>query len=164
MLSEQEQVRAFIPAIVDKYERQSSALLPILETIQEKYGYVSEAAMQQIGELLGIRASRVWSVATFYHFINTTPKGRFIIRLSRDIASVMKGANAIARQLEKELAIRFGETTPDGMFTLEWTGCIGMDDQAPAMLINNAVFSHLTPESIPQIIRECTIPFFISVR
>lgn len=159
MLSEQEKVRAFIPAIVNKYDRQSSALLPILEAIQEKYGYVSEAAMQQVGELLGIRASRVWSVATFYHFINTTPKGRFIIRLSRDISSVMKGANAIARQLEKELAIRFGETTPDGMFTLEWTGCIGMDDQAPAMLINNAVFSHLTPESIPQIIRECTDSF-----
>ena len=159
MLSEQEQVRAFIPEIVAKYDRQSSALLPILEAIQEKFGYVSESAMQQVAGLLGIHASRVWSVATFYHFINTTPKGRFIIRLSRDIASVMKGANLIARQLEKELAIRFGETTPDGMFTLEWTGCIGMDDQAPAMMINNAVFSHLTPGRIPQIIRECTDSF-----
>ncbi|MBB6054725.1 NAD(P)H-dependent oxidoreductase subunit E [Tolumonas osonensis] len=159
MLSEQEESRTFITEIVEKYDRQRSALLPILWAIQEKYGYVSESAMQQVGDLLGMHASGVWSVATFYRFIHTRPKGKFIIRLSRDIASIMKGAKEIALQLEKELGIRVGETTPDGMFSLEWTGSIGMDDQAPAMMINNEVFSHLSTEDIPRIIRECTEAF-----
>ena len=160
LLTEQEKLREFISTVVGKYDRQRSALLPILWAIQEEYGYVSELAMQSVADLLGIHAAKVYGVATFYHFINTEPKGKFIIRLSRDISSIMKGANDIARQLETVLGIRFGETTPDGLFTLQWTSCIGMDDQAPAMMINSEVFSNLTPLLIPQIIRQCTEKFY----
>ncbi len=156
LFTEQEKVREFISTIIEKQGRQQSVLIPILQSIQDKYGYVSEFAMQCIGDHLGIHASHVYSVATFYHFINTKPKGKFNIRLSRDMASIMKGAKAIARQLENDLGIKFGETTDDGMFSLQWTSCIGMNHQAPAMMINNEVFSNLRPHQIPQIIEECT--------
>jgi [NiFe] hydrogenase diaphorase moiety large subunit len=155
LLNDQETVKEFIFNAVEKHHNQRSALIPILREIQAEYGYVSELAMQRVGDLLGIHAARVYGVATFYHFINTTPKGKFVIRLSRDMSSIMKGAEAIARQLENDLGIKIGETTPDGMFSLEWTSCIGMNDQAPAMMVNDEVFSNLTPRRAGQIVEEC---------
>ena len=155
LVTQQEKTREFISKTANKYDRQRSALVPILLDIQEEYAYVSELSMQYVADLLGIHASKVYSVATFYNFINTKPKGKFNIRLSRDMSSIMKGAKTIARQLENDLGIKFGETTPDGMFSLEWTSCIGMSYQAPAMMVNNEVFSNLTPQRIPQIIEQC---------
>ena len=75
LLTEQEKLREFISTVVGKYDRQRSALLPILRAIQEEYGYVSELAMQYVADSLGIHAAKVYGVATFYHFINTEPKG-----------------------------------------------------------------------------------------
>ncbi|MDR0563831.1 MAG: NAD(P)H-dependent oxidoreductase subunit E [Azoarcus sp.] len=159
LLTEQERSREFISRAADRHGRKRSALIPILLAIQEEYGYVSEFAMQCVGDFLDLHAAEVYSVATFYHFINTKPKGRFVIRLSRDMSSIMKGAKAIAWQLEKDLGIKFGETTPDGMFSLQWTSCIGMNHEAPAMMVNNEVFSNLTPLRVHKIIEECTAEF-----
>jgi [NiFe] hydrogenase diaphorase moiety large subunit len=156
LLTEQEKTKAFISRVAERHAHQSSALIPILQAVQAEYGHVSEFAMQYVGDLLGIHSAKIYSVATFYQFINTKPKGKFIIRLSRDMSSIMKGAKVIARQLENDLGIKFGETTPDGMFTLEWTSCIGMNYQAPAMMVNNEVFSNLTPQRVHRILEECS--------
>jgi NADH:ubiquinone oxidoreductase, NADH-binding (51 kD) subunit len=155
LLTEQEKTKEFIGEVVNKYPRQASSLLSILWAVQVEYGYVSDFSMQYIGDLLDISPAKIYGVATFYHFINRKPQGKFIIRLSRDIASIMKGALVIARQLENILGIPFGETTTDGMFTLRWVNGIGLDDQVPAMLVNNTAFSNLTSLAIPQIIEEC---------
>lgn len=154
-VTRQDEIRQFINNIADQYGHESSSLLSLLLETQEKYGYVSEQAMQYLADALDIPPAKVYGVATFYHFINLTPQGKFIIRLSRDISSVMKGAGEIASQLERQLGIQFGETTADGLFSLYWTGCIGMDDLAPAMLINQAVFTNLSPEQIPLILEQC---------
>lgn len=156
LLTEQEKLKEFILSVVKIHGKERTALIPILRAVQEKYDYVSEFAMQYVADLLGLHAAEVYSVATFYHFLHTKPKGKYTIRLSRDIASIMKGAKVLARQLENDLGIKFGETTADGMFSLQWTSCIGMNHQAPAMMVNNEVFSNLTPHRIPQIIEECT--------
>nr|WP_321238168.1 NAD(P)H-dependent oxidoreductase subunit E [uncultured Tolumonas sp.] len=155
LLTEQAKVQAYISALVEKHANERSALLSILLAIQTEYGYLSEFAMHCVGELLGIPASKVYSVATFYRFLNTKPQGKFIIRISRDINAMMKGAKLVAQQLEELLGIKFGETTADGMFSLQWISCLGMDDQAPAMMINEAVFSNLTPNKIQPIIQQC---------
>ena len=155
LLTEQEKVREFVSRLAKQHDYQQSALIPILRAIQDEYSYVSEFAMQYVADLLGVHAAKVYSVATFYHFFNTKPKGRFIIRLSRDMSSIMKGAKVIARQLENDLGIKFGETTPDGMFTLGWTSCIGMNYHAPAMLVNNEIYSSLTPQRVHLILEEC---------
>lgn len=155
LLTEQAKVQAYVSALVEKHTNERSALLSILLAIQTEYGYLSEFAMYCVSDLLGIPASKVYSIATFYHFLNTKPQGKFIIRLSRDINAMMTGAKLVAKQLEELLAIKFGETTADDMFSLQWISCLGMDDQAPAMMINEAVFSNLTPNKIQQIIQEC---------
>jgi len=159
LLTEQDKQKELISRMADQQGRQRSSLITMLHAIQADYGNVSEFAMQHIADVLGIHASEVYSVATFYQFINTQPKGKFIIRLSRDMSSIMKGAKIVARQLENDLGIKFGQTTPDGMFTLEWTSCIGMNYQAPAMLVNNEVFSNLTPQRAHLIIEDCRQEF-----
>ncbi|MBK1735429.1 NADH-quinone oxidoreductase subunit J [Halorhodospira abdelmalekii] len=155
LVTEQERLREFVEAVVAHHGASRDQLIPILLAVQDEYGWISDFASQHIADQLAIHASEVYGVATFYHFINTRPKGRFVIRLSADMPSLMNGAEVIARQLERDLGIAFGETTADGLFTLEWTSCIGMNDQAPAMLINQAVFSALTPERVRQILDTC---------
>jgi len=159
LLTEQDKQKALIASLVERNNRQRSALIPILQAVQAQFGHVSEFAMQVIADELDIHATEVYSVATFYHFINTQPKGKFIIRLASDMACMMKGAKTIARQLENDLGIKMGETTSDGMFTLEWTSCIGMNDLAPAMMVNDEIFTNLTPERANQIVRACKEEF-----
>jgi len=159
LLTEQDKQKKLISELVEKNGGKRSALIPILQEVQDEYGYVSEYAMQVIADLMDIHATEIYSVATFYHFINTKPKGKFIIRLSSEMSSMMKGAKTIARQLENDLGIKMGETTPDGMFTLEWTSCIGMNDLAPAMMVNNEIFTELTPQRANQIIEDCRQEF-----
>jgi len=159
LLTQQDREKALILKLARRLGRNRTALIPILQAVQEELGFVSEFAMQYTADLMGISASEVLGVATFFHFINKKPKGKFIIRLSRDMSSMMKGAKAVAHQLENDLGIRFGHTTPDGMFTLEWTSCIGMNYQAPAMMVNNEVFSNLTPPKVHRIIEDCRQEF-----
>ncbi|MFD2113871.1 NAD(P)H-dependent oxidoreductase subunit E [Thiorhodococcus fuscus] len=155
LLTGQDNEKAVIKELMKTIGSERSELIPLLLAYQDEFGYVSEFAMQYIADQLKIPANEVYGVATFFHFINKKPKGKFIIRLSRDMSSIMKGAKSVARQLRNDLGIRFGETTPDGMFTLEWTSCIGMNYQAPAMMVNNEVFSNLTPPMVHRIIEEC---------
>ncbi len=155
LLTGQDNEKAIIRELMKTLGSERSELIPILLAVQDEFGYVSEFAMQFIADQLKMSANEVYGVATFFHFINKKPKGKFIIRLSRDMSSIMKGAKSVARQLRNDLGIRMGETTPDGMFTLEWTSCIGMNYQAPAMMVNNEVFSNLTPPKVHRIIEDC---------
>ncbi|RKY22441.1 MAG: NADH-quinone oxidoreductase subunit NuoE [Planctomycetota bacterium] len=157
--SERNLLRKDIAELCEKYGHDRAYLLPILEAVQEKYRHVSDVAMQEIADGLGIHPVEVYSVVTFYAFLSAEPKGNFIIRLCRTISCDMAGKDAIARQLENELGIGFGETTPDGRFTLEWTNCLGMCDQGPAMMVNDVVFTQLTPRKVHEIISECRKQF-----
>jgi [NiFe] hydrogenase diaphorase moiety large subunit len=115
--------------------------------------------MQVVADLLEIHPVEVYGVVTFYSFLDQKPKGRFIIRLCRTLSCDMQGKAHVARQLENDLGIRFGETTPDGRFTLEWANCLGMCDQGPALLVNEQVFTHVTPERVHDIIEGCRKAF-----
>jgi [NiFe] hydrogenase diaphorase moiety large subunit len=132
-----------------------SALLPILEEIQKKYTYVPNFAMQVVADLLNIHPVEVYGVVSFYSFLSEVPQGRFIIRLCRTITCDMAGKTLVARQLENDLGIKFGESTPDGMFKLEYANCLGMCDQGPAMLVNERVYTRMTPEKVHDILEEC---------
>ena len=129
-----------------------SRLLGILTEIQRALGCVSPAAMCVLAGELSMHLVEVESVASFYSFITNTPKGRFAIRLCNDIADIFKGAGDIAGCLECELGIKAGETTSDGTFSLDTVPSIGMGDQAPAALINDSVFTHLTSQKVRSLI------------
>ncbi|MBN1516671.1 NADH-quinone oxidoreductase subunit NuoE [Candidatus Sumerlaeota bacterium] len=153
--TEQDVLRQDIVALADRLGRGRESLLPILQEVQRKYCTISDYAMQIIADELRIHPVEVYGVVTFYSFLDFRPKGRFVIRLCRTISCDMKEKNRVARQLENDLGIKFGQTTPDGKFTLEWANCIGMCDQGPAMLINEQVFTNVTPEGVHEILEGC---------
>jgi [NiFe] hydrogenase diaphorase moiety large subunit len=155
LLTEQERLREDIQAWVGDCRGDRSALIPILQSVQQKYHHISDFAMQIIADQLDIHPVEVYGVVSFYSFLDDTLKGRFIIRLCRTISCDMQHKDRVARQLENDLGISFGETTPDGKFTLEWANCLGMCDQSPAMLVNDQVFTQVTPEKVHDILEEC---------
>ena len=159
LLTERERFRDELHGLADKYGHERGALLPILQEVQRKHREISPYAMQIIADLLGVHPVEVYSVVSFYSFLDDQLKGRFIIRLCRTISCDLKGKDRIARQLENDLGIRFGQTTVDGRFTLEWANCIGMCDQGPAMLVNDRVYTRLTPDTVHEILQECRSAF-----
>ena len=148
-----------VKALAAKHGSDRGALLAILQDIQAKYQEISDFAMQAVADLLGIHPVEVYSVVTFYHFLKRGDEGRFVIRLCRTISCDMADKDAVAVQLENDLGISFGETTKDGRFTLEWANCLGMCDQGPALLVNDQVFTHVTPDRIPEILEACRKAF-----
>jgi len=140
---------------VEQFGGDRTALIPALQEIQKKYHHISAYAMQALADLLDIHPVEVYGVVSFYSFLNTEPQGKFVIRLCRTISCDMQDKDRIARQLENDLGIDFGQTTPDGRFSLEWTNCLGMCDQGPAMLINDQVFTRVTADQVHDLIEEC---------
>lgn len=138
--------------LVKKYGNGRESLLPILQDVQRKFGFISDFAMQEIAHKLEIHPVEVYGVVTFYSFLSTEPKGKFVIRLCKTISCDLAGKDAITTTLQRELNLKFGETSKDRKFTLEYCHCIGMCDQGPAMLINEEVFTKLTPSKVIEII------------
>jgi [NiFe] hydrogenase diaphorase moiety large subunit len=155
LVNQQQKLQEDIQALVARYGRVRASLMPILQDVQQKYTHVSDFAMQVIADELGIHPAEVYGVVTFYAFLHHEAKGRFQIRLCQTISCDLAGKARLARQLENELGIRFGETTPDGRFSLEWASCLGMCDQGPALLVNDRVYTKVTPDQVHQIIEDC---------
>ena len=143
-----------LSSILERFEPRRDQLLPILIEVNNRFGFISPVAMMEIAEYLNIPVAEIHGVISFYHFLGTEKKGKYVIRLCKTISCEMAGKEKIARILEKELGIKFGETTKDEMFSLEYTNCIGMCDQGPAMLVNDRVYSKLTPERVIEIVDE----------
>jgi NADH:ubiquinone oxidoreductase subunit E len=155
LMTEQDRLRQSLEALVDRFGRDRNALLPILQEVQRQYYHVSEYAMQVIADLLGIHPVEVCAVVSFYSFLDFKARGRFVIRVCRTMCCDMLGKDRVARQLENDLGIKFGQTTADGRFTLEWANCIGMCDIGPALLVNDLVYTRVSPDGVHLIIEEC---------
>ncbi len=130
-----------------------SDLIALLKEAQAEYGYVPEKVMAELAESLDMPLNDVYGVASFYSFISLKPLGRNIIRVCQSLPCSMKHGQAIVKCLARELGINPGETTADRRFSLQLTNCIGLCDQAPAMMINDDAHGELTPEKITQILK-----------
>ena len=159
LITDQERLREDIGRWVEQYGRNRSSLLPVLQEIQKKHRRVCDLAMQVVADHLGIHPVEVHGVVSFYSFLDERPQGRFVVRLCRTISCDMAGKGAVAQQLRNDLGIDFGETTPDGRFTLDWAHCIGMCDCGPAILVNEEVFTRVTPERVHEILGACERTF-----
>ncbi len=155
LVIEKHGLTAEIEELTLRYGNSRESLLPILQQVQIRYGHISDFAQQEIARLLDIHPVEVYSVITFYSFLSIEPKGRYIVRLCRTISCDMAGKDAVVRAIERELGVKFGETTKDRKFSLEFINCMGMCDQGPAMLINEEVFTRLTPRSAVEILKKC---------
>ena len=154
LATERESLRHEVAELAEKYEHKRDGMMPILEAIQEKYRCVSDFAMQEIAHQLGVFPTEVYGVASFYSFLSTEPRGKFAIRLCRTLSCDFAGKKEVARQLENELGIGFGRTTQDGLFSLEYCNCLGMCDHGPAFLVNNDVYTKVSPELVSDILEK----------
>lgn len=141
-----------IESYVNQYGNDRSALLMILHEIQNKHRHISEFAQQEVARLLNIHPVEVYSVISFFAFLNSNPKGRNIVRVCQTISCDMHGKAGVVQAIERELGIKVGETTKDNKFTLEFANCLGLCDMGPAMAINDQVFTKLTPEKAVELL------------
>jgi NADH:ubiquinone oxidoreductase subunit E len=139
--------------LAEKHGRKRESLMPILQDIVRKHNYLTDEAMVEVASELDISAAEVYGTASFYTFLDTKPRGRNVIRVCRTITCSMKGKNEIISTIEDMLRIKVGETTPDKMFTLLETNCIGWCHKAPAILINDMPYTDLTPESLMDVLK-----------
>jgi NADH:ubiquinone oxidoreductase subunit E len=145
-------VSELIKNLADQHGRNRHNLLPILQGVVQQEKYLSEYSMIEIARVLDLPASEVYGTATFYSFLNYKKMGKYVIRICKTITCSMKGKNQILLAIEDMLKIHDGETTPDGNFSLLQTNCLGFCHKAPAMLVNNEVYTDLTPERVREIL------------
>ncbi len=137
--------------LLTKYREQAD-LLPLLKEVQDKYGCLPEELLPEIASGLGLSVSEVYGVGTFYSFLSRKPLGTYVIKVCKSVPCWLKNYEVVVQTLERELGIKPGETTPDGRFSLELTNCVGVCDQAPAMMINDVAYGDVTAEKIPEIL------------
>jgi len=145
-------ITELIKDLAEQHGRSRHNLLPILQGVVEQEKYLSEYSMIEIARELDLPAAEVFGTATFYSFLEYKKMGKYIIRICKTITCAMKGENQVLLAIEDMLKINVGETTPDGNFSLLQTNCLGFCHKAPAMLINNDVFTELTPEKVREIL------------
>jgi [NiFe] hydrogenase diaphorase moiety large subunit len=155
MLTLETTERDGIVAIVERHGADRTSLIPILHDVKKAYHEVDDQAMQIVADLLDIHPVEVYSVASFYAFLHGAPEGRFVVRLCGTLSCDFAGKAAVADALRAELGVDFNETTDDRQFTLEWASCVGMCDQGPALLVNDKVYTRVTPDRVREIVAEC---------
>ena len=142
-----------INEIVEGYGKDRSRMMDIIRAVHARLGYLPEEGLRVIPKALGVHRVEVSDMASFYAFFSRKAKGKNIVRLCNALVERMKGADEVARAFESAAGVPFGETSPDGSVTLEYTACIGLSDQAPSALINGVPVTNLTPADAAKIVQ-----------
>jgi len=143
-----------IEELKKRYLKPDSVILEVLYLLQEKYGYISQEGMKYAAELLGISEEQVFGVVTFYTMFNTKPIGKYHLQVCTNVSCMLQGAYDLLKKLEKELNIKKGKTTSDGLFTISEVECLGSCGTAPVVQINEDYYENLNEEKLLQIIQE----------
>ena len=143
-----------VQEICDSYANEPSPLMMILSAVQKKYGYIPLEVQQIISEKTGIPVAEIYGVVTFYSFFSLKPKGKYVLGICLGTACYVKNSQQVVDKFSSLLGIQPGETTKDGLFTIEAIRCIGACALAPAMSINGKVYPKVTPDQVGKIIDE----------
>ena len=143
-----------LDAIIDKHKNMRWGLIPLLQEVQETYGYVPPETIEPIAAALNLFPSQVQGVITFYAGFSLKPKGKYVCKVCRGTACHVKGGRSILRFMQKELNLKEGETSSDYQFTLETVACLGACFLAPTMMINRDYFGRLSPTKVTSILGE----------
>jgi NADH:ubiquinone oxidoreductase subunit E len=133
-------------------EHPESYLIAVLHKVQNRYGYLSEIHLDEVAHILQVPTSTVYGVATFYHYFKLKPRGKYSSSVCLGTACFVKGANEVLNAFKSDLGIDMGETTSDGLFSIEGTRCLGVCALAPVVTINDKVYSNVTPNQVSQIL------------
>ena len=145
-----QQLEEFINDLPEK----KGALIEVLHKAQSIFGYLPQEVQLFVGEKLGIPASKVYGVVTFYSYFTTKPRGSFVINVCMGTACFVRGSGAVLEEFQKELGIKTGETTADGKFTMNLLRCVGACGLAPVVTVNDKVYGHVTPEGVKKILAD----------
>ncbi len=148
MLSDTTSKQSDIRETLGGFGRDRAGLIPILQCLQARFGYLSPDAMTAVAEHLGLAESTVYSVASFYTQFKFKPSGRNVIKVCRGTACHVGGGERILSEIERQLGIKPGETTPDLEFTLDTVACIGACALAPVVIVNDEIYGRAATAKI----------------
>ena len=140
--------------IISRYKDERTPLMMILSDIQKEFGYIPLEVQELVSEQIGVPVAEIYGVVTFYSFFSLNPKGKYVIGVCLGTACYVKGAQQVIDKFSEILNIKAGETTEDGLFTLEALRCIGACGIAPALSINGKVYPKVAVSDVPAIIEE----------
>ena len=139
-------LEAKLEPIVTRYRGKKGVAIPLLADIQKTVGYIAEEAVDYVARELDLPAAELFGVATFYAMFRMRPEGKHVVRLCRGTACHVQGSARIGEQLQRHLGVSEGETTSDGVFSLQYVACLGCCSLAPVMMVDGEVHGRLTPE------------------
>ena len=140
--------------ICRRYKDEPTPLMMILSDIQNEYGYIPLEVQEIVSRETNISVAEIYGVVTFYSFFSLKPKGKYVIGCCLGTACYVKGAQQIIDKFSEILKIKPGETSEDGLFTLDALRCIGACGIAPAVSINGTVYPKMTVDKVPNIVKE----------
>ncbi len=143
-----------IKPILEKYQGQDGALIPILQEAQALYGYLPEEALKTISQGLNIPLSRIYGVVTFYAQFYLNPRGRHTVRVCRGTACQVRGGKNVLKATQQFLGIGENETTPDFKFTFETVACLGACALSPVLLVDKNYYGKLTPAKVEKVLKQ----------
>ncbi len=150
----EQKLKQEIKEIIEQYTTAKDNLVPILNDVQEKYGYIPQIAQSEISEYLNIPMAEIYGVITFYSRFTLKPKGKYAISVCLGTACFVKGSEKLMSRLKERLGIKEGETTKDGQFSIDSTRCLGACGIAPVFTVNGEVYGKATVKKLDEVLDE----------
>ncbi len=147
-------IQGFMKEIFETYLPVKDNLIQILNEVQDKFGYIPEIAQQEISKFLNVPMAEIYGVITFYSRFTLEPKGKYTISVCLGTACYVKGSQKILDRLKERLKIEPGQTTEDGMFSIDQTRCVGACGLAPVFTVNDEVYGKATVKKLDEVLDE----------
>jgi len=147
-------ITQIIEKVTTKYGKERKALIPVLHAIVKEKRYLNDEDIIEVAKYFNLSSAEVYGVASFYSFLDLEPRGKYVIRVCKTISCKLNDSDNIIKAIKNFLNIELGQTTNDGLFTLLTTNCLGWCHKGPAMLINENVYTELTPNKAIEILKE----------
>ncbi|HVN76541.1 MAG TPA: NADH-quinone oxidoreductase subunit NuoE [Thermoanaerobaculaceae bacterium] len=143
-----------VDQIIASYQARPTALIMVLQEVQQEYSYLPPEALKRISQRMDLALSQIYGVATFYKAFSLTPRGRHVISVCTGTACHVRNSQSIVEKLERDLGVRRGETTSDGEFTLETVNCVGCCALGPVVVADQTYFGHLKVGDVERLVSE----------
>jgi NADH:ubiquinone oxidoreductase subunit E len=148
------EIASAVAEIVSRYPSGRGSLIPILQDIQDRLGYISPQSLDELQRLTGISASEAYGVATFYTQFRFKPAGRHKIQVCNGTACHVRESRRLTEEMARQLGVDVGETTADGNFSLERVACLGCCALSPVVAVDGKVHANMTPKKVASLLRE----------
>ena len=147
-----ERVRTTVQAVVDRCGATQDELIPILIEVNRELGYLPADALDEISHLLNVPKSQLFSVASFYHMLSTSPRGAHVVQFCESAPCHVVGGREVWQALQDQLQLNSGETSPDGSWTLITTSCLGVCGVGPVIIVDEDIYGNVTPAQVKDIL------------